>query len=96
MATYIEGQKVRLQVTFKDSGGSPIDPDFIFFKYRHAKGNPFVYQFNIDNNVKKNSTGVYYVDFDTTGNFGNNTYSWYSTGANQAAGNGSFDVTAII
>ena len=77
--SYSEGQVPRITATFKTSSGTLVDPTSVFFRYKVGNGavTQEAYGGGI---VLKESTGVYYVDIDTTGKPGKWIYRWYSTG----------------
>ena len=77
--SYYEGQVPRITATFKTNAGAVIDPTNVFFRYRVGNGSVTELAYG-GGNVQKESTGVYYVDMDTTGKPGHWAYRWYSTG----------------
>lgn len=89
---YIAGNKIRVSVTFKQAGVS-VDPGAIFVSYQRDSQAAVVWQYGVDDEVVKDSTGHYHADIDAA-TAGAWKYRWYSTGAGQAADQGAFTVTA--
>ncbi len=92
MTIYMSGSLVRSTATFTDDTGSPADPDAVTFKWKQGAGDT-----QTDSSPTKDGTGVYHHDLDTTGWAGPDnqpwTLQWSGTGAVQAIGTDSFDVS---
>lgn len=91
MADWYYGQKVANTTTFKDAAGTPVDPDAVFFQFKDPSGVPVEYEYSQDEELVKDSVGVYhvYLDLDVTGWW---YWRWYSTGNYQTASEGRFRV----
>lgn len=81
---YDLGDEVRCTGTYTDSAGTVQDPAAVFFQVEDPSGNKTTYQYSVDAELVKASTGVYYVDVDLD-ECGFWTYRHYSTGLGQAA-----------
>ena len=86
---YQVGDLVRCQGTYTDINGLPIDPSNVFFSFKDPDDVITTYQFGIDSQLVKTSTGVYYCDVSIT-SVGTWWYRHYSTGIGQAADETSF------
>ena len=91
MAIYDKGDLVTCRGTFTDSDGNAQDPDAIYCKVTDPSGNTDSYQYGVDAELVRSSTGVYYVNVDAD-EVGVWYYRFYSTGAGQAAEESSFTV----
>ena len=92
MASYDKGDLIRCTGTFTNAAGTETDPDDVFFKVRDPYRNIIVeYEYGVDAEVIKSSTGIYYSDVsgDVVGKY---FYTYYSTGAGQAAGENDFNI----
>jgi hypothetical protein len=68
-----------------------VDPDNIFFKFRRPGLDTVMYTYGVDAELVRSEEGKYYVDLDAVVH-GTWYFKFYSTGANQAAKQGEFDV----
>lgn len=83
---YDVGDLVKVTGTFTDPDNSDaaIDPTAVYCTVTDPSGEETVYQYGVDSEVVKSSTGVYTmnVDVQSTGFW---YYRWWSTGTAQAA-----------
>lgn len=96
MATveFLEGNKVRVAEVFTNTvTGGPVDPAVVLFKYEDPAGNLTTLTYLTDAALIRDSTGNYHVDIDCDED-GAWYWEWRGTGANQAADEGYFTVTA--
>lgn len=91
MANYDKGDLVRITGTFTDSAGDATDPAAVYFKFTTPAGATTSYQYGVDAEIVKSSTGIYYVDVDANAS-GTWYYRYYSTGTGQAAEEGAFTI----
>ena len=90
--TYDVGDEIRCTGTFTDADGDAQDPASVFFSFEApSDASVTQYEYGVDTEVVKSSTGVYYVDLsiDESGMW---YYRWHSTGTGQAAGENYFYV----
>lgn len=89
--TYDLGDKIRTKGTFTDENGAVHDPDKVYYKIMKPDGTVTAYEYGVDVELVRVSTGVYSVDIDIDA-----VYDWwyrfYSTGVGQAAGENTFRV----
>lgn len=82
---------VRAATVFKNTSGTAVDPANVFFKFKTPGRVETIYQYGVDVELVKDSTGNYHVDIDA-----NETGIWkwkfYSTGSGQAADAGRFTI----
>lgn len=96
--TFTVGDQVRVKVTFK-SAGAVVDPTTVIFTYKSVLiGTLNTFTYGIGANVVKVSTGIYYIDINTTPADGIWQWTATSTGTGAAAITGSFTArtTALI
>lgn len=85
------GQLTRITGTFTDADGDAIDPTAVFVVIKEPDDTETEYQYSVDPEVVKETTGIYHLDQDC------NAAGWwawrvYSTGTGQAAEEGRFQV----
>lgn len=87
---YDEGNVLRVTGTFT-LNGSVTDPTDVFLEFKKPGAVAVEYEYGVDVELVKSSTGVYYVDLDldTPGRW---LYRFFSTGTGQAARPRSFYV----
>ena len=91
MNTYDRADTVRLTATFTlDDVVS--DPGGVVFKVKDPDGNVATYTYGVDAAVVKDSTGVYYVDYEVAGLVGPYYYRMEGTAPVRAACEGAFAV----
>ncbi len=78
----IQGQIVRITANFKNEAGTLADPTSVYFRYK-ALNATTEHQYGVGVQITKASTGIYYIELDTTAYFGELSYRWYSTGTGQ-------------
>lgn len=78
------GVLVRVTATFLNSSAAVADPTDIFFAYKWNGGTRTILHYGVDAALAKTSTGIYYVELDTTTG-GLLDWNFYSTGTGQAA-----------
>jgi len=76
------------------TGNTLIDPDHVFLDVTAPNTATVTYEYLVDGNIHKTSTGIYYCNIDTTPGAGGWTYRWYATGNGQSAKRGAFQVTS--
>jgi len=83
---YDMGDLVRVTSTWTDplNGDAAIDPTTVYLAVQEPSGKTITYTYNVDVEVVRSSTGVYYSDI-SLGSAGPWYYRWYSTGTAQAA-----------
>ena len=88
---YLDGNLVVLKASFTDQTGDPADPDTVVCKVKRPSG-------VIDlPAVIKDSVGNYQAQYSLTGlAAGSYAYRWDGTGAVQASGVGSFNVSNSV
>lgn len=84
ITNYPEGTLVTAQGTFRNSAGALADPTTVKVTVRKPDGTTTTYTYGTDSEVVKSSTGIYYINLDTTSNRGLWLYTWWSTGSVQA------------
>lgn len=94
MGSYYEkGDLVYVQGTFTDplNSDAAVDPTAVYVTFKDPSGNVTTYQYGVDAELTKASTGVYRanIDADEAGMW---YYRWYSTGTGQASEPGHFKV----
>ena len=64
MATYDIGNKIRMTGTFTDplDSDAAVDPSSVYCSVRTPSNVTTDYQYGVNANVTKSSTGVYYID----------------------------------
>lgn len=89
---YDLGDVVRVSVAFSTvATGVALDPTAVYLSVKDPDGNITLYQYGVDSEIVKDSTGNYHADIDVD-TYGQWYYRWYSTGAGKAADEGSFYV----
>ena len=92
MKQIIQGQLVRITANFKTLTGSLLDPTVVQFKrYRVADADLVTYTYG-SGTLLRTSTGIYYVDLDTTALSGQYNWQFLATGTGQNMQQGSFYV----
>lgn len=89
----LEGNKARLSTVFtRTTDGAAVDPADVYLKYQIGEAAIVTLTYLIDVSLIRDSTGNYHADIDLTP--GVLYWEWRGTGANQAADEGYFTVTA--
>lgn len=88
-SVYQKGDLVRCSGSFA-IGGTNTDPTTVTFKYEDAGGTETSYVYNTDDELVKDSTGIYHVDVSAGSPVGIWYYRFESTGTGQAAAESSF------
>lgn len=96
MNTYTDGELVKCTGTFKDENDVVADPSTVTFVYETPAGAVTELVYGTDAEVVKDSTGVYYVNLDTTGVPGTWKYRFFSSGNGQAAAQSKFKVMRAV
>lgn len=92
MSAYEQGQVVRATGSFKDAGGTLVDPSVVKLRVRTPAGDVTEYVYGTAPDLVKDSTGVYH--FDIVLNAGGLwRYRWVSTGIGATARIVNLDVT---
>lgn len=87
------GNLIKVQAVFKDANGDNQDPATVEVRrLRPGDGSPTTYVYGVDSEVVRASTGVYYIENDTTDLPGTWQFVWNSSGTYQAAGETQFTV----
>lgn len=84
------GDVIRLKTTIEELG-TAADPGTLVLTILKPDGSTVTYTYGTDADVVRNTTGVYYVDYEID-QPGRHRYSWTSTGAAQAYEKETFDV----
>lgn len=87
---YVNGL-IRLKAQFKNSAGTLADPGTVYFKLKRSDGTTLEYQYGVNTELKKESTGIYYVDYAITMPY-KHTYGFRGTSPVQQAAESSFIV----
>lgn len=82
--SYQVGDLVRATGTFTNAAGTATNPDAVLCEYRDPSGNLTDFEYGVDAELVRDSTGVYYVDIDAD-EAGWWHYRFWSTGTGQAA-----------
>lgn len=82
--TYQNGDEIVFYGTFKNAAGVERDPTNVFFQIKNPAGTITTYQYGEDVALKRESTGVYYIELSVTTS-GHWHYRWYSTGVGMAS-----------
>jgi hypothetical protein len=73
MAAYDIGNKIRITGTFTNplNGDAKVDPDTVYCSVCNPSSEKTHYEYSVDEEVIKSSTGVYYLDLplDESGNW---------------------------
>lgn len=97
MTQFAEGNLVKLEAEYRDPANALFNPTAVSIKVTNPAGTTTTYVYGTDADLIRSSTGMYYINIDTTDKPGKWKYRWYSTGTGQAASNNlSFDVIANI
>lgn len=88
--TYDKGDRPRCKAEFK-LNSVLTDPSLITFKYKKPNGISTSLVYGVDSDLKKESTGIYYVDLDIDLS-GQWFYRFEGTGTVQAASESKFTV----
>lgn len=86
------GDTIKLVGTFTDDADVVQDPTAVFLTVLEPDGTSTSYEYPAT--ITKESTGVYYVEFDITQS-GAHFYRFYSTGTGKAAGQRLFNVRIL-
>ena len=92
--TILVGNVVQVYAKFKDKHGTLIDPSSLNVKIKKPDLTEATYTYGIAVQVVKESTGIYYINIDTTGQTGTWYAKWTSTGTGQGVAQTSFTVNA--
>lgn len=87
------GDDVRVATVFKDSAGTAINPSAVYFKFTTPAGAETIYQYGVDAQLVRDSTGNYHVDIDAS-MLGVFRWKFYSTGSGKGADAGKFRVVS--
>lgn len=91
ISRYVVGSLVRCSGRFATAFGVAQDPGTVTFTVKDPSGDVTTLVYDVDDEVKKDSTGVYHIDVDADEPGG-----WYfrfaGTGSGQAAAEGQFRV----
>lgn len=88
--TYDKGDRPRCKAEFK-LNSTLTDPSSITFKYKKPDGVSTSLVYGVDSDLKRESTGIYYVDLDINLS-GQWFYRFEGTGTVQAASESKFTV----
>lgn len=88
---YDVGDLVRCTGTFTDQSGTALDPTAVYFSFKNPSEVTTTYQYGVDVQLVKSSTGIYYVDINAN-DVGIWYYRFFSTGTGQTANEGLFTV----
>lgn len=91
MNKYEVGDLVRCRGVFKNAAGTAVDPAAVFFYAKAPDDTLTEYEYGVDAELVKESTGTYYVDIDANAP-GAWFYRFKSTGSGQAADEHEFAV----
>jgi len=91
MTTYTLGATARLRGTFRDDNQTLANPAGVFLRVLPPSGVIASYEYGVDDEVMRESTGVYVADI-VVNQEGRWRYRWEATGTNDGAGEGYFDV----
>jgi hypothetical protein len=93
VATYKQGQSVRVNGEFRDSTDAYADPTAVLVTIVRPDGQRQTYTYSTDAQVVRSATGRYYIDVAAVVE-GTWVYWWHSTGTGQAADEKTFIVEA--
>jgi hypothetical protein len=93
MIEFVLGNLVRCTTTFRNTANAVADPTAITFKFKTPAGAITTYTYGVDQQLVKDSTGVYHVDL-TANAVGTWNYRFAGTGTVVAATEGDFAVPA--
>jgi hypothetical protein len=91
--SYNIGDLLRLKSTFTSLAGTNVDPTTIVLKVKNPAGSTTTYTY--PTHITKESTGVYYYDFNVTVT-GLHYFNWAGSGGYQAADEATFSVTSTV
>lgn len=91
MTTYTIGTTARLRGTFKDQSSAPANPAGVFLRLLPPNGVIVDYEYGINAEVIRESTGVYTADI-LLNQEGRWRYRWEASGTNVTAAEGVLDV----
>lgn len=91
MSTYVKGSQVRCSTVFTTAAGVAHDPTDVFFNVMDPNGTVTEYEYGVDSELVKDSTGNYHADVDVV-QAGTWNYRFYATGSGKSADEGSFTV----
>ena len=89
---YIAGDLVRVSAVFTVAGAAT-DPTIVRCKHKTPGGTTVTWVYLTDNQVVRDSVGVFRADIDANA-AGTWNFRWEGTGVAQGAAQGSFEVTA--
>ena len=97
MANVPEGVLYKLRAEFRDTNDALFNPSVVKVRVTTPASVVTTYVYGTDAALVRESTGIYYINVDTTDKPGKWKYRWFSTGTGQAASdNLSFDVIANV
>ena len=82
--TFALGSKIHVTGSFTNSLGVAADPDSVFFQISVPTTGKQQFEYGVDPEIVKESTGNYYIDWNNSRS-GTYFYRWISTGVGQAA-----------
>jgi len=83
--------RVRLRMTLRDLAGDIADPTQLVFSIKEPSGDITTYIWGIDDEVVRDSEGIFYVDWDAS-EVGTHYYKWQANGAVQLGKSAAFSV----
>lgn len=90
----LAGNVVQVYNKFKDKHGTLINPTAVEVTIRYPDLSETTFVYGVDAEVVRESTGVYYINIDTTGLAGDFDAKWVSTGVGQGVSQTSFTTIA--
>ncbi len=90
----LAGSVVQFYYKIKDKHGTLIDPSSLNVKIRNPSLVDTTYTYGVHAQVVRESTGIYYINIDTTGTTGTWRAKWTSTGTGQGVAETSLIVDA--
>lgn len=88
-STYDVGDRVKLDVVFKDNTGAEVDPTEVELQLRRPDGTTVSYTHPTDSEIQKEATGVY-SHVLTTEHSGQHDFHWKATGPGAGVEEGRF------
>ena len=89
MSFYPQGATIRITGNFTNASDSAIDPATVSFGFRALNDDPTVFVYGTDEEIVKDSTGVYHVD-QALPNAGRHVYRW------EGASGAVFEKTIVV
>lgn len=97
MAKFPEGNLVHLESEFRDAAEALFNPTVVKISITTPAGDTTEYVYGTNVELIRSSTGIYYINVNTTDKPGRWRYRWWSTGTGQASSsNKIFDVVANV